>query len=290
MKISIIIPSRNREFYLCDLLDDLDKQTLPADEIIVIDQSDVPYAGLSCTQIIDEGVGPCRARNIGLAAASGDIFVFLDDDVRINEEFLEIITTPILNNESKVVVGAICDEAGRYRNESYLYWRKQSKNWLLALTANPDFPGESLTLSFPAGCAAIHRSVYEKIGGFDIFFDPDGAGEDREYALRVYHAGYPILYKGNAKVNHLGISTGGRRSNQIKTLPPLELNCLYIIGKYFNQDIFADYSKNWAKTVFKRHITLNPQSWLYGIKDWLVAKQWITHVANYLQSSRSDSA
>ncbi len=278
--ISVIIPSRNRYNYVLNLLNDLEQQKPPADEIIVIDQSDEPYADLPCIHIVDSGVGPCRARNLGLERCTGDIIVFLDDDIRINSDFIHNLADPILNDGKYVVVGAICDANGNYVNQDHVFWKKDVKSWLLAITANPDFPGNGLTLSFPSGCAAIHRSVYERIGGFDPFFDPNGAGEDREYGLRIFHAGYSILYEGKACVRHLGAPSGGRRNNStgFKYLNILDANSVYIVAKYFGWSVFEDFCSTWLRTIRYKKTNLNPRNFFFKFNQWNEARVYCERI------------
>lgn len=278
--ISIIIPSRNRYTFLIELLQDLDNQSLRADEIIVVDQSDQPYRRLPCVHIVDNGIGPCRARNLGLEKASGEIFIFLDDDVRVDTGFLETITLPIRQNRYQVVVGAICNIQGEYRYLTNIHWRNSNDNWLLALTANPDYPGCCQTFSFPAGCAAIHRSVYETIGAFDPFFDPNGAGEDREYGLRIIHAGYSILYNGEAFVKHLGAPSGGRRENPtgFRYQNILHANSVYIAAKYLSWPLFDDFCANWLRSILNRYKGINPRIWARQIRWRREAAQFVGRI------------
>lgn len=267
MKISILIASKNRERYINNLLYDIESQELRASEIIIIDQSEKKYTLTSNNkifQIPDFGQGPCRARNLGLEKCTGEIIVFLDDDIHIEPDFLERLCVPIIKAETKVVVGAMCDEEGHYRNQENIAWRSNSRNWLLSLTTNPDFPGRCPALSFTTCCAAIHRSVYEKVGKFDEFFDPDGAGEDRDYGLRIFEAGFNILFDGSAKVNHLAALSGGRR-DKAKSAPnyfgfsPIEANSYYLIAKHFGLNALDQQVYSMKYYYLSKLITINPK-------------------------------
>lgn len=280
--ISVIIPSRNRKQQVIDLLCDLSDQSLTAHEIIVVDQSDDPYLLDNCLYIQDQGgVGPCRARNLGAEQAKGDILVFLDDDVRVEPNFLELLCEPILQGRYIATCGAICDSDGKYVTNEPHFWRTNHKVWLLALTAKLSHVGHGLTLAFPSGCSAVLRSVFVELGGFDTFFDPNGAGEDREFALRLFHAGYPIYYNSEAKVKHLGSSTGGRRSVNLEIrVPILEANNLYIVAKYFGWEVFVSTSRCWQYNLLVRKLTLNPVSWVRSFWIFLEAKRWVRKIAD----------
>ena len=274
-KVSVIIPSKNRSAYLADLLQDLNAQTLPPAEVIVVDQSDEPYQNLDCVHIIDKGTGPCRARNLGLAQCKGEFLVFLDDDIRIDPDFLQTLCSPIIKGNAKVVVGSMCNPDGKYLNSERTLWKKETSNWLLALTANPDFNGSCQALSFTTCCAAIHREVYEMIGRFDPFFDPDGAGEDREYGLRIFHAGYSILYEGKASVRHLGAPSGGRRKNStgFKYLNILDANSVYIVAKYFGWSVFDDFCQSWLRSIIKKGGNRNILQIGRNYRKWVEARK-----------------
>lgn len=286
--ISIIIASKNRYHHLENLLRDISCQDLQPVEVLVIDQSDQPYSLSSDDNVFHiPDNGPCRARNIGLSNCKGDIIIFLDDDIRIGKEFVSTLTKPITEENYSVVVGAVCDSEGRYPNESASSRFTKGRNWLLTLTSNPDFPGRYETLSFPAGCAAITREVYETIGDFDTFFDPDGAGEDREYAIRIFKAGFSILYEGNAKINHLGASTGGRRdsASKFKRINILDANCAYIVMKHFNINVFEQYCRAWVNS-FLPSGNINPLHWIGAFKK---RKEAITYINNLRSGSISSN-
>ena len=283
MTCSVIIASRNRYPFVYDLLKDLHKQTLPADEIIIVDQSDIPYQITEVPgiiHIIDNQRGPCHARNLGLERCAGDIIVFLDDDIRIDEDFLQNLCHPIINGSYNVVVGAICDAEGHYPNVNYSLWKQDRRNWLLSLTANPGDTGTHPTISFASGCSAIHRSVYEKIGGFDVFFDPDGAGEDREYGLRIFNAGFPSLYVGKACVRHLGAPSGGRRGSAsgFRYQNILEANSAYIVAKYFGWQVLEDFCSTWLRSIFNKGKSINPRIWVRAYFWWLEARRYVKNI------------
>lgn len=95
-RISVVIPTRNRAQLLTRALDAIKAQSFQAFEVVVIDDgSDVPtksrysevWATLDHRFILKSlgddttrGVGPSVTRNLGIAAARGDIVAFCDDD------------------------------------------------------------------------------------------------------------------------------------------------------------------------------------------------------------------
>lgn len=87
MSLSVIIPVYNGARYLAETLDSVFAQTVPADEIVVIDDGSTDNSpdilnSLKGRLTIrrQENQGVAAARNAGLAIASGDLISFIDQD------------------------------------------------------------------------------------------------------------------------------------------------------------------------------------------------------------------
>lgn len=85
--ITAIIPAYNAGGHIARSLDSVLKQTLPADEIIVVDDGSsddtaqvVRSFGDKVTLLQQANAGVSRARNAGIRAAAGDWIAFLDAD------------------------------------------------------------------------------------------------------------------------------------------------------------------------------------------------------------------
>src|SRR3989338_6990801 len=91
--LSIIIPAYNEETYLPKLLDCIKKQTYRDYEVIVADANSKDrtraIAKKYGCKIVRSGSLPGIGRNNGAKAAKGDILVFLDADVLLDDDFLE---------------------------------------------------------------------------------------------------------------------------------------------------------------------------------------------------------
>jgi glucosyl-dolichyl phosphate glucuronosyltransferase len=94
-KISVIIPTKNRADDLRRTLESLIVQTRRPDEIVVVDQSSVPSFEpasfpTTVTYIYAPHIsGAAVARNVAMDRATGDIWVFLDDDVILEPEYVQ---------------------------------------------------------------------------------------------------------------------------------------------------------------------------------------------------------
>jgi len=236
MLISVIIPTRNRYDYISLLIGDLLKQDISNFEIIVVDQSDDHQDIPNCIHIKTKTQGPCISRNIGATKAKGDILVFLDDDARVLPNFIGEMTSPIINDRFDAVAGAVCTPEGHYTKETSEFLGAKTENFIKILTDNPDTEVSRITLSFPAGCAAISKIVYDKIGGFNEEFDPTGAGEDREMALKLYTYGFAIWYNSQAKLLHENAPEGGSRDVGSRSLM-LDVHSYKICKAYFSEEL-----------------------------------------------------
>jgi len=109
MGVSVVIPTKNGERYIKDLLESLRAQTVKP-EIIVIDSSSrdkTPeiakrYADVFVS-IREEEFNHGLTRNLGVEISKGDIVVFFSQDaLPENDKTLEVLIKPI--EEGKVVL------------------------------------------------------------------------------------------------------------------------------------------------------------------------------------------
>ncbi|MDW5290746.1 glycosyltransferase family 2 protein [Formosa sp. PL04] len=253
MKISVIIPTRNRFDYINLLINDLQNQTVSDFEVIVVDQSNIEKTINNCIYIYTETTGPCVSRNIGVAKAKGDILVFLDDDARVNPDFIEEITAPIIKDRFDAVAGAMCDLEGNYLLEKGDYLTRNNLNFIKVLTSNPNSSESRITLSFPGCCASILTKVFHEIGGFDETLDPTGAGEDREVAIKLYKKGYTTWYNSKAKLLHARAPVGGSRDVGSRTLM-LDVHTYKMCKKHFSDELADVLKKNIIDVYHKKFI------------------------------------
>ena len=258
MLISIIIPTRNRFDFINLMIQDILAQDISNYEIIVVDQSDNPRKIKNCNHIITNTLGPCVSRNIGAKEAKGDILVFLDDDARIYSDFIREITTPIVKGDFKVVSGAVCTPEGNHLRKEGTYLTANNENFIKVLTNNPDEPKSRISLGFPGCCAAITKEVFNEVKGFDESFDPTGAGEDREMALKLLKHGYAIWYNANAKLLHIIATHGGTRDVgsrsmmlDIHTHRMCRTHFSELLTKNLGRSILNKYRMNFVKSIFK---------------------------------------
>jgi glycosyltransferase involved in cell wall biosynthesis len=98
--ISVVIPTCNdRPEFLEAALRCVEEQTLPAGEVIVVDNGAVPptldrHVNVAYVQI-PRFAGPAQARNFGASLATGEYVAFLDDDDLWENQYLEKVAAVI---------------------------------------------------------------------------------------------------------------------------------------------------------------------------------------------------
>jgi GT2 family glycosyltransferase len=267
MKISVIIATKNRFEYLLDLLSDLQFQNRKVDEVVISDQSDSfnkveNQYSFNLIHFKHDGIGPCCSRNDAADKSSNEILIFLDDDARIERHFIEEIIKPILENKTSVCSGAVCKLDGTFINK-----KETNNHWFYKLTVVPKKEVEECFYT-PAGCTAILRKTFYKVGKFDQYFDPNGAAEDREFAVRLVRNGFKIFFNPKAKLLHIGAPKGGRRSDKNTTLV-FQKNIGFIIYKYYGLKKLQEYRlylvKQRLKQVFKLKLPMHNVEMLYKL-------------------------
>lgn len=191
MDISIVIASKDRPELLQRVYRAVCDQRIPSGinyEIIVVDDgSTPPYSAEQFPHVRflrTEGVGPARARNLGVANALGTVVMFTDDDVIVDRDWLASAW------EFLVAHPECAGVTGDTSSPPYNPIREHSVE---------DHDGGSyLTCN-----VAYRRQALLLVGGFDRLF-PHAAHEDRDLAWRIEEQCGPVGFNSEMKVVHPG--------------------------------------------------------------------------------------
>ena len=69
----------------------------------------------------------------------------------------------------------------------------------------------------PGGNMSFRRSVFDRIGGFDVSYGGPGLGEETDFCLRARRAGFRLIFEPRASIDHLHLPTGGCREPRFDT-------------------------------------------------------------------------
>jgi glycosyltransferase involved in cell wall biosynthesis len=112
--VSVIIPCFNQGRFLAEALDSVGSQTLPATNIILVDDGSTDDTAAVAQRypevkyVRQPNRGLAAARNAGLARSSGDFIVFLDADDRLKPEALEVGRRELLAHPRCALVWGHC--------------------------------------------------------------------------------------------------------------------------------------------------------------------------------------
>ncbi len=112
-KVSIIIPTYNRKHLIGTTIDNIIKQSLPAHEIIVVDDNSTDSTlewlketyGDKLILLTNKGKGPGAARNTGLEIATGNYIKFFDSDDLMTTNTLEVQVETLEQTNKAFVTG-----------------------------------------------------------------------------------------------------------------------------------------------------------------------------------------
>ena len=204
---SLILSTRDRPaFALAAVRAVLAGHEVPT-EIVVVDQSDVEHAELSAwtadartslRYLWRPARGLSVSRNAGIAASTGTILLFMDDDILVRPEWFGRIVASLRQAGERAVVtgrtvGGPPEVPGAFAPSLHLDPRP---------TVHRGRPGRDVLLPMNM---ALYRSAVAEVGGFD---ERLGVGtrfpssEDNDFGFRLLEAGYAIVYDPEVVVVH----------------------------------------------------------------------------------------
>ena len=139
MKLSVVIPTKDRHESLSRLLASLASQSCKPQQIVIVtgssDKEDIvevisQYPGIEAS-VIESQASVCIQRNKGIDLSDGDHLFLCDDDIELPSNYLQEITEYIQSSHAGAVSGLVIqpDDAGHWRSQyppsrlSGLLWR-----------------------------------------------------------------------------------------------------------------------------------------------------------------------
>ena len=181
--ISIIIPTKNEEKYLPQLLESIKKQTVQPYEIIVADAGStdrtVEIAKKYGAKVVKGGLA-AEGRNNGASIAKGDILVFIDADAILPTDTILEQTVKKIKETGKPIA---------YKVHTKFFSIDKTGNKLQDISQKLSEIFTKINVSIfalfkltpPAGIIAVRKKQYLETGPFNIA----PLGEDSEYIARL---------------------------------------------------------------------------------------------------------
>tara|TARA_Y100000034_G_C6899591_1_gene415565 strand:+ start:2428 stop:3366 length:939 start_codon:yes stop_codon:yes gene_type:complete len=263
-KISVIIPARNEEEMIGNVLKTLQNQSYKNFEIVVSNDGSTDNTKKIVEKIIKEdkririlnrveGHSAAFARNRGAEVSKGEILVFLDADTYVNRDFLKSVSEKYDKADafitlnfpdkkkiiSKILAGLVGPSKKVYISDGKVYDKNNCE--------------EAGTMFF-----VITKYAYSKIGGYDesIFYY-----EDIDFVNKFYSMGFKSIFVKNAKQYFELPSTFSEFFRQ----------CSWI-GKGTNSiKVKKDKNKKKSIWILKTSFLLSPFLFIYSYKLLLIS-------------------
>ena len=218
MKLSIILCTYNYASSLGRTLNEINQCLIPPDcdvELLCVDNKSsdntrqvvnaaCKHSSFSFQYLYEENQGLSYARNLGLAAATGDYILFTDDDAQINSGWIVNYCNSIQHEQPDCLYSQI-----------FIIWDKPKPWWYLKEYApffvHLDYGAESTLIAdyqheFFGKNFCIRRALLNEFGGFDPRLGRCGdkliAGEETLIYKRLIAGNYKVMYFPSATVGH----------------------------------------------------------------------------------------
>jgi glycosyltransferase involved in cell wall biosynthesis len=180
--ISVIIPVYNGEKYLAEAVDSICNQKYAPIELIIVDDGSTDRTAeiadsfnLDVRYIRQPNAGPAAARNAGLEIARGNLIAFQDaDDLwppdKLATQLPKMIDDPTLE----------------------IIWGRMQRIKFAGMDDGKEVFKKYLPpqISYNLGCALYRKSVFERVGLFDVTMR---YSEDFDWWLRARESGAQML-------------------------------------------------------------------------------------------------
>jgi glycosyltransferase involved in cell wall biosynthesis/peptidoglycan/xylan/chitin deacetylase (PgdA/CDA1 family) len=213
MKISVVIPTRNRRQSLERCLPSVLAQDYPRKDfeiIVVVDPSvDSTVAMLRkietdvTLRIIDleRRAGLAGSRNVGARAAAGEIILFLDDDIECDHGLVAAHVAAHGSEEDIVAYGAV-DVSPSSPSGLETDWAVKGAAWVTGLARSGANPWPYLTCIDANN--SLRRSLLLLVGGYD---EELRVRENVDLGLRLWREGASFKFVPDARAYHLYVKS-----------------------------------------------------------------------------------
>ncbi len=237
MKVSVIIPVRNEEASVRNLLDNLLNQTLRPDQIIITDNGSTDRTAEIISEyvrrgepvsLLREAAGlPGRGRNLAAAQAVSEWLAFIDAGIKPEPAWLESLANRArLQDEADVVYGS-------FEPVVDTLFKRCS---VMAYVAPPIEIEGKLIRTRSVASVLMKRTVWQTVGGFP---EDLRSAEDLLFMKKIEQAGFRIATAPDALVHW-----------EVQATPWLTFKRFVT---YARNNMKAGLWRQWQAAIFKRY-------------------------------------
>jgi GT2 family glycosyltransferase len=211
MKTSIVILTHNNLTYTKLCLESIRRYTREGSyELIIVDNgsTDGTIEWLQEQPDLhviynEENLGFPKGCNQGMAAATGDYMLLLNNDTIVTVNWLDQLLNCLRSDERIGAVGPVTNAAAYYTAIPVPYRTQEELDLFAGEFNKPDPAKWEERIKLIGYCLLMKREVFEKVGWLDERFSP-GNYEDEDYCLRIRLAGYKLMLCKDTFIQHFG--------------------------------------------------------------------------------------
>ena len=211
LNVSLYIPVYNGESTIESVIKSAIALEPAPDEIIVIDDGSTDNTINLLNKYIkqitiiknNKNMGLAYSRNVGVLNAKNEDVASIDSDVEVSKNWLDGMYNTKIKFKSAIVGAKLIE---KYKDKNiYNYWRH------IYATQNSYGVSDIENLNRPVSGSntILSKSVWEKIGGYEVQYKTNG--EDSNFCQKLIKYKYKISYSSVAKCYHL-------RNDNLKSL------------------------------------------------------------------------
>jgi len=272
--VSVVVVNHNGKKYLKRCFAALYKLNYPKNrlEIIMVDNcstdGSIGYIrrNFPKIKIIKNTVNNyCKANNLGIKHAGSKYIALLNNDTKVDKEWLIELIETMKSKESIGAVGSkilLMDgsvESTGHQELPDFYWSDKT-----ATKKDRGRPRASKEVNTVCGCAVLYcRDALKDVGGFDEDFNMYLDDVDISIRLRKKH--WKVMYASKSLVYHIHHGTAREDSPQFFT----ERNRLLLVAKYYPEKLGSALL---GRGYFTAQRGIEAQAGLYKILDDIILK------------------
>lgn len=213
--VSIIILNWNGGKVTSQCLRNLRGIDYPNYEVVLVDNGSTDGSEINLDKILPQQVpfrliknltnlGFAPANNQAVKIARGDLMLLLNNDTKVNKDFLSILVERMMREDSIGVIQPkvylmdqpkYLDNAGSFPTKIGFF-----EHWGFGQKDGPEFDKERLVFACKGACMLIRKSLIDKIGLFDDDFF--SYFEETDFCWRVNLVGSAVLFYPRASIFH----------------------------------------------------------------------------------------
>jgi glycosyltransferase involved in cell wall biosynthesis len=207
-RVTVIVPTRDRDTMIIDCLRSLLAADYPRLDIVVVDQSSTDATGRVVSAAAGgngrvrlcstRSSGVSAARNLGASVCDSEIVAYTDDDCTVDPGWLRALVCEFEDPDVAAVYGRVLPAGTWARTGTEVAFKPTEGRSKFTERIPPWYIGHGANMAF-------RRAALLEAGGFDPLLGAGGvfpAGGDLDIVYRLIASGKAAVYTGAALVYH----------------------------------------------------------------------------------------